>query len=473
MLRWLRLTNFRSFQETSVQFAPSGLTVIIGANGSGKSNLIKALDFIGTIAREGLDATVRAHGNVEGIVPKAVASPGIKNTELGLEYEFDLPPFEGYPASGPKLICYHKLVLEARGSRSFSIKGETLSFAEPLLVQEMLQRLAKNGKAARRAHGHTPSRVTIERNQKNKIAIVMEPLVTAENAELFLDWFGMRVLAETFEKRGNYDLVATTLAGMFDRVPRERPTPRHRGVVRSLLDPGSSSMIAFSSEAQAFQSYIATIRRYDMDVTQLRQQQTISSTGEIATDGRGMPAAVRHLQGNASHKREWARIAATLADIAPYISDTNVSQLRSGQEFVQFVEQKTGRPVESWHASDGTLRALAILLALETHQGGVLLVEEPEQGLHPWAIRTLVGHMREVIRERRIQVVLTTHSQHVLECVDPAEVVIASRERKRGTRLDALTDVCSIGNIPFGEVGRLWVSGLLGAVPNYNLQDVN
>src|SRR3954453_12093378 len=376
MLRWLRLTNFRSFRSAKVQFAPSGLTVVIGANGSGKSNLIKALDFIGSIAREGLDATVRSHGNVEGIVPKAVALPGIRNTEFGVEYEFDLPPFEGYPASGPKLICSHKLTLLARGSRSLSVKSESLSFAEPLFVQEMLRNLPKNGRAKRLARDHSPSRVTIERNDKNRVIITTEPAVTAQNAELFLEWFGMRVLADSFAKEGNYDLVTTTLAGMFDRT-RERTTSGHRGIVKSLLDPGSNSMIAFSSEAQAFQSYISSIRRYDMDVTQLRQQQTISSTGEIATDGRGMPAAIRHLRGTTTHKQEWSRIAATLADIAPYISDTAVSQLRSGQEFVQFVEQKTGRPVESWHASDGTLRALAILLALETHQGGVLLVEEP------------------------------------------------------------------------------------------------
>jgi predicted ATPase len=145
-----------------------------------------------------------------------------------------------------------------------------------------------------------------------------------------------------------------------------------------------------------------------------------------------------------------------------------VSQLKSGQEFVQFVEEKSGRPVESWQSSDGTLRALAILLAVETHpEGSAILIEEPEQGLHPWAIRTLVAHIRAVIAERGLQVVLTTHSQQVLDCVAQEEVLVASRHSGSGTLFRTISDVVGHNTIEKGDIGKLWVSGLLGGVPSY------
>jgi predicted ATPase len=138
----------------------------------------------------------------------------------------------------------------------------------------------------------------------------------------------------------------------------------------------------------------------------------------------------------------------------------------SGEEYVQFFERASGRPVESWNSSDGTLRALAILLALETApETATLLIEEPEQGLHPWAIGTLVDHMRRVIAERNLQVVLTTHSQQVLDAVDPAEVLVATRTAGSGTQFKTIEATIGFHSIERGEVGRIWVSGALGGVP--------
>lgn len=472
MLRSLRIANFRSFRSASVSFAPSGLTVVIGANGSGKSNLIKALDFVGSVARQGLDATVRAQGLVEGIVPKAVPFQAVRNTDISLRYEIQLPPFEGYPSDGPPLLCTHELTLSTGTTRHVEVVHEVLRFSEPLLIQEMLAAAeTSSNRPQLRRPAYVPSSLSVERRRDGDITIHMNPEVSPENVDAYLGWFGLTFIADAFKQESRHDALPITISHLFNSAAREQTKDRSRRIPVSLLDPGGSSLIAFSSEARTLQAYLGTIRKYDMHLAELRQQQTITTEQEIAPDGRGMPAAVRFLRDSSARRESWLRLFATLRDVAPHISDAAVSQLRSGEEFVQFFEQKTGRPVESWHASDGTLRALAILLALETHSRGVLLIEEPEQGLHPWAVRTLVSHIRDVIRERRIQVVLTTHSQQVLECVDPTEVVLSARSPEQGSTLTALTDVCDTRNIAFGDVGRLWVNGLLGAVPTYEFAE--
>jgi predicted ATPase len=142
------------------------------------------------------------------------------------------------------------------------------------------------------------------------------------------------------------------------------------------------------------------------------------------------------------------------------------TQLRTGSEFVEFSESKSGRGIESWETSDGSLRALAILVAVETAQNGdTIVVEEPEQNLHPWAIRALIDHIRDVISLNSIQVIITTHSEHVLERATPEEVLVASRTLEEGTTYRRVTELVKKGSVSMGEVGRLWVKGLLGGVP--------
>ena len=140
--------------------------------------------------------------------------------------------------------------------------------------------------------------------------------------------------------------------------------------------------------------------------------------------------------------------------------------MRTGKEFVEFVESKSGRGIESWESSDGSLRALAILVALETSDNGdTVIIEEPEQNLHPWAIRTLIDHMREVVEKKNVQIIITTHSEHVLERVEAQEVRVVTRLPSKGTKFKRIDQIVLNKKIEMGEVGRLWVKGMLGGVP--------
>jgi len=60
MINKIQLRNFRSIKNESIELSP--LTVIVGANNTGKSNLIKALEFVGDIAGIGLHKAVIQRG---------------------------------------------------------------------------------------------------------------------------------------------------------------------------------------------------------------------------------------------------------------------------------------------------------------------------------------------------------------------------------------------------------------------------
>jgi DNA replication and repair protein RecF len=84
-VRRLEVTDFRSWQHAELELEP-GISVIIGANGQGKTNLIEALAYLSTLSshRVATDAPLVRHGAARAIVRTAVVHAG---RELTVELE--------------------------------------------------------------------------------------------------------------------------------------------------------------------------------------------------------------------------------------------------------------------------------------------------------------------------------------------------------------------------------------------------
>jgi predicted ATPase len=78
-----------------------------------------------------------------------------------------------------------------------------------------------------------------------------------------------------------------------------------------------------------------------------------------------------------------------------------------------------GVAVKQWSVSEGTLRFLALtLLGYLPEEGGVWLIEEPENGIHPQALEAVVEALSTA---QNIQVLMATHSPTILDCKDYIE----------------------------------------------------
>lgn len=100
-----------------------------------------------------------------------------------------------------------------------------------------------------------------------------------------------------------------------------------------------------------------------------------------------------------------------------------------------FVQNEPGLrfPVHQMGASSGTLRLLALMVALHASSEARLIgMEEPENYLHPAALEALAQQILEA--EDRVQFVVTTHSPRVLDCLDrPEDVSVVHRSETDGT----------------------------------------
>jgi predicted ATPase len=234
----------------------------------------------------------------------------------------------------------------------------------------------------------------------------------------------------------------------------------------SMLDLGHRAPFALAPQHGVFHDAASHIRRFDLQLAELRREQDVVPSHELAPFGSHMPAVLQWVKRDEAQAKSWTRIRETLRDIAADVIDVRVNTLKTGREYVEFLETRNGRNVESWESADGTLRALAMLLVVETHSShGTVIIEEPEHSLHPWAVRSLIGHIRRAVADRHIQVVLTTHSQQVLEEASPEEVLVVTRNSDSGTMIRSVPEIIPHGSVSSGDLGRMWVKGLLGGIP--------
>jgi predicted ATPase len=461
MFKTIEIENFKSIIKAKVNFAP--LTVIVGANGSGKSNLIKALDFLSCIPRLGVVGAVSYFGGFRSLVPKAISTGDIRTTRTRFCYRTALSGPEGYDQSLPPLYVDHEITLARSGVRAIRVTKERLTFHQVLALTEVLSGDYDDNKAGR-SRLERESWFALERGPRGAVMFESEPPL-ADELGMFVKWLGVQFAQDVITSASDLEAL---LKAIVARDPNRPDRPRKRGQQRyhSFLDPDVTSAVDLSPQASVFSTRLSNVRRFDLLLGELRPDQKAGDSLQLSANGSNMPSVLRHIRSIS--QSSWDRILRTVGIIAPHVTSIGSQGLRTGREFVEFTETAARRGVESWESSDGTLRALAILLALESHnRNSTILIEEPEQNLHPWAVRQIVEHMREVIEERRIQVIVTTHSPQVLEMVRPEEVLVSTRTDEDGTKFRTLEQILPDAKLLMGEVSRLWVKGLLGGVPSY------
>lgn len=134
---------------------------------------------------------------------------------------------------------------------------------------------------------------------------------------------------------------------------------------------------------------------------------------------------------------------------------------------IAFKERGTRRHFPAQMVSDGTIYALAILVAVldSPTQYAMTLIEEPERGLHPKAIRELVGLIREQATPSN-PIWLTTHSESVVRELRLEELVLVDKRDGRTEMRAADSGMSTQDNLAPLNLDEAWLSNLLdGGLP--------
>lgn len=118
---------------------------------------------------------------------------------------------------------------------------------------------------------------------------------------------------------------------------------------------------------------------------------------------------------------------------------------------------KGGRVVSANGMSEGLLYFLALAALPHIEAGPFVLVEEPENGLHPARIREVVRVLREL--SKTTQVILATHSPLVVNELENDEVTVVTRDPEEGTRVVPISQTPNFeARSRVYKLGELWLA---------------
>ncbi len=367
MLKSLRLRNFKSFADAQTGFGP--LTLLVGANASGKSNVLDALRLLSSLGPQHRPLDWALQG-----------TPGPKGTErAGIRGGIHEVVRSGADAftvdsswrvgTGETLMHSLDCVVSPRPE----IRKETLSVAGasvPLFETHAHSLLQHPGEA------EPGTRLTLFSNEQPKI---IDNLLSAR-------WSALEQVR------------------------------KHSGI-GSPVHELSTQLLFTLLDIRFLDVVPASMRGY---VPQEMQ--------EMGENGEYLSAALSHYCKEPARKQDLIDWLSELC--APELVDIDFSTTDQGDVMLRLIE-KDGSRVSARSLSDGTLRFLGELVALRTApEGSIILMEELGNGLHPRRVHLLVEYLEAITEERNIQVIATTHSPLVLQALGPRsrqDVVVLGR----------------------------------------------
>lgn len=125
--------------------------------------------------------------------------------------------------------------------------------------------------------------------------------------------------------------------------------------------------------------------------------------------------------------KSYTRIVETIRQVAPFFDDF-VLEPYYGKILLKWKERHTDLEFGAHQASDGTLRTMALIALLlqpEKDLPSVLILDEPELGLHPYAIDIIAGLLQSA--SLSTQVFIATQSMLLLNYFQPEDVIVVDR----------------------------------------------
>lgn len=120
-----------------------------------------------------------------------------------------------------------------------------------------------------------------------------------------------------------------------------------------------------------------------------------------------------------------------------------------------------GKTIRAADVSDGTLIILGYLTLLHLpNPPRVMLIEEPENGIHPQRIKEIINLLRKLIQNHpETQILMTTHSPYLLDEFRPEEVTICSKAADGAVSVTPLSKVPSVKKqLDVFSLGEIWTA---------------
>ena len=411
-----RLTDFKNFARAELNlFEP--LTVLLGRNGSGKTNLIEGVELLATLAsgapfNEITDVDRGGKFEVRGGLRSCIR---FGREKLGLRFNRAVVRFDG-----KKQPVDYFIEIAPRGRNDVQLSAERLQVGDRVLFDavtssgELIEVRYDNFSRGRNPnHQVSASRSVLSR---------YEEIIRNSQAN------NPRLRASTGTVQGVRGYLRNSY--IFDPQPKAMREYARVELAPQLRRSGtnlSAVLFALSEELEEDKGQQATLKRITDVVRQIPEE-------------------------------PFSRIG---------FAETSLGDVMAG--FVPDEGRQTngGKLVDARLLSDGTLRMLAIVTALETvPESSRVVIEEFDNGLHPSRAKLLVQTLSETATRRKLNVLVTTHNPAFMDALDESQMdsvlICHGDESGGGSQVTRLGDMDIAGTIELrGGLGDFVTRGAL------------
>lgn len=186
---------------------------------------------------------------------------------------------------------------------------------------------------------------------------------------------------------------------------------------------------------------------------QIKLPCNINDNEYLKEDGGNLAAYLYFLQ--VQHPNEFKKIEMVVRSVAPYFDRFNLMPDRLNTEKIrlEWKEKNSDSYFNAKHLSDGSLRFIALAtLLLQPEAPQVIIIDEPELGLHPFAINKLAGLI--IKASAQTQIIVSTQSVNLIDNFEPEDIITVDRK-----------DGQSVFNRQSSEELKCWLA-------DYNLSDL-
>ena len=246
--------------------------------------------------------------------------------------------------------------------------------------------------------------------------------------------------------------------------PQNAPSPNWKE-----MDPGKKESGLFArTEEQDQTAYvllsllnkIIVYQFHDTSQTcRMRQKWRVNDGRWLKEDAGNLAAFLFRLKEHESFY--YRRIVDTISLNLPFFTDF-VLEPDYDSILLRWKERGSDVVLDASQASDGMLRFIALVTLLSQPENDlpeILLLDEPELGLHPYAIRTIADLVHSV--SSHSQVFLATQSVNFINHFGPDEIVVVERKDREST-FERLVGVDLDEWLEEYSLGELWEKNVLG-----------
>jgi len=269
-------------------------------------------------------------------------------------------------------------------------------------------------------------------------------------------------------RNGNDDKIRITIPPEAFDLPSE-----HKGLLvvatsqgltpyAEVLKAPASSATRVTGVGDAIREWFGGMAYYRFDPRSLKSPGSFNPPSQLGVDGTGLPGFLDYLLRH--DRRKFFDLEERFYTGFPEYEKLEIRSPHDGKsrdnDFSLRFRTRHDYELPAAGISDGAILSLAFLaICHQAQPPKVLMIEEPENGVHHAKLREIIGTLKQITKAPGVQVILTTHSPFLLDLVEPEEVRIFTKDDQGAAHVTKMSDIPDVATWKKDFMtGEIWTS---------------